>query len=414
MTLTALYADAAGRIYDAPGYQAVGRCGATTTPLALADAIPLPAGADLMYLPGRTALAGHDGRIAPIAAPLLAVAAMLPAGYTRTQLPAYENQDGAPLLPLYGYTAVGMHQDKFYAAAIHSDTDTKWQPRRYNTAALAGKITKVRRDLPGNRLVDHLAHCSLAWHCSTAQNLFYRRWEAGIPVSPACNADCLGCISLQSADCCPAPQSRIAFVPTVAEVAAVGCYHLTGAPEPIISFGQGCEGEPALAADTIAAAVRSIRSRTGRGAVNINTNAGFTDGIKQIVDSGLDHMRVSIISARPAVYQAYYRGNYPLEAVAQSISYAKRRGVYVALNMLLLPGLNDAPEELAAWQDFIAATGVDMIQLRNLNIDPDLFWRTIPLPAAPGVGVKEFLARLGRQFPGVRFGSFSRYIAPRR
>ncbi|HWQ61252.1 MAG TPA: radical SAM protein [Negativicutes bacterium] len=407
---SAVYADSQGNIYDAPGYGAVGRSGREDAVLSAEDLIPLPPGADLMFLPGRSALAATDGAVAPIAAPLAAVAAMLPAGYTRTHLPAYQVQEGAPPLPLYGYTAVAMRRGHFYAAAVRSDDNARWDPRRYNTPDLADRIAAVRLALPGNRLVEHLARCSLEWHCCTAQNLFYHRWEAGIPVSPACNADCLGCISRQPAECCPSPQSRIAFVPSVDEVAAIGMYHLSGAPQPIISFGQGCEGEPSLEAATIAAAVRSIRAKTRRGTVNINTNAGFTAGIGEIAAAGLDSMRVSVISARPEGHRAYYRSGYTLEDVRASIALAKAHGVHVSLNMLLLPGFNDRPEEAAAWEEFVAATGVDMIQLRNLNIDPESVWPLLPSQGAAPLGVRAFLRRLAELFPAVRLGSFSRYI----
>lgn len=406
---TALYSAAGGEIFDAPGYAAVGRVGMEDRPLGLEDMIVLPEGADLMFLPGCSALAAKDGVPEPIASSLLAVAAVLPVGYTRTHLPAYRKLPDTPLLPLYGYAAVAMHDEKIYVAAVKSDDNAKWQPRRYNTPGLAGKIAKVRADLPGNRLVDHLARCSQEWHCCTAQNLFYHRWEAGIPVSPVCNADCLGCISLQPAECCPSPQSRIDFRPTPEEVAAVGVYHLASAPEPIISFGQGCEGEPSLAADVIAGAIRQIRAKTGQGVININTNAGYTEGIRLIADAGLDSMRVSMISARSEVHRAYYRSEYSLDDVLQSILYAKARGVYVSLNMLLLPGLNDQERELAAWLEFIRASGIDMIQLRNLNIDPDVVWQAVP-PLEPSQGVKYFINELRRAFPEVRIGNFSRYI----
>ncbi|MDR3559926.1 MAG: radical SAM protein [Negativicutes bacterium] len=406
---TALYATTEGEIFDAPGYEAVGRVGIWDAPLSLEDLIPLPPGADLMFLPDCSALAAQKGDIAPIATTLLAVAAVLPAGYTRTHLPAYRKGPETPLLPLYGYTAVAMYADKMYVAAMKSDDNAKWDPRRYNTSALTGKIDKVKKDLPGNRLVEHLARCSQQWHCCTAQNLFYQRWEAGIPVSPVCNADCLGCISLQPAECCPAPQSRIEFNPSVDEVAAVGSYHLASAPEAIISFGQGCEGEPALAAETISAAIREMRGKTGRGIINMNTNAGYTAGVKQIVDAGLDSMRVSMISARQPVHQSYYRGNYLLDAVQESILYAKSKGVYVSLNMLLLPGLNDQPEELAAWLEFLVAASVDMIQLRNLTIDPDVIWAAVP-PDKPSLGVRAFVDALRQNLPQMRIGNFSRYI----
>lgn len=407
---TALYADERGEIYDAPGYGAVGRVGTEDAALTSEALIELPEGADLMFLPGCSAVAQLKGKADIIATPLLAVAAVLPVGYTRTHLPAYRKQPGTPLLPLYGYAAVAFHKGKIYVAAVKSDDNAKWHPHRFNTPDLAQKIEEVRNELPDNRLVEHLARCSLEWHCCTAQNLFYRRWEAGIPVSPACNANCLGCISLQPAECCPAPQSRIGFVPGVDEVAELGVYHLTGAPEAIISFGQGCEGEPSLQAETIAAAVRQIRSRTGRGVININTNAGYTAGIRQIADAGLNSMRVSVISARPETHQAYYRGDYTLDNVRQSIAYAKAKGVYVSLNMLLLPGLNDRPEELAAWLDFIRSAGVDMIQLRNLNIDPDMVWAAVPPQTERPLGVRPFIEKLRREFPEVKIGNFSRYI----
>ncbi|WP_371376368.1 radical SAM protein [Sporomusa aerivorans] len=403
--ITMLYADKNGEIYDAPGCQALGRLGDSFKAIKPEDMIPLPDGAELMFLPGRDALY-LDGGVPRKLKGRLAVAAILPVGYTRTMLPAYECRPQSPQLPLYGYTAAALYNDEIYVAAVKSADNTKWHPYRYNTPDLKKRVARVKRDLPDNRLVEHLANCSLSWHCCTAQNLFYRRWEAGIPVSPACNANCLGCISLQPAECCPSPQNRIAFAPGAEEIAVVGSYHLTHAPDPIISFGQGCEGEPSLAADAIAAGIALIRKKTARGQININTNAGFTQGIKTIVDAGLTSMRVSIISALPATYQAYYQAKYSLEDVKSSIAYAKRRGVYVSLNLLLFPGLNDRGEEQAAWHAFLEETGVDMIQLRNLNFDPDAFLAAMPAGGRPA-GIGEFIRRIHDRFPAIKVGSFT-------
>ena len=406
--ITTLYADKNGEIFDAPGCQAAGRLGNSFLALRPPDLIPLPEGAELMFLPGRDALY-MDGAAPRKLKGRLAVAAMLPVGYTRTFLPAYECRPQAPQLPLYGYTAAVLYNDGIYVAATKTTDNTKWHPYRYNTPDLKKRVAQVKRDLPHNRLVDHLANCSLTWHCCTAQNLFYRRWEAGIPVSPACNANCLGCISLQPAECCPAPQSRIAFTPTAEEIAVVGSYHLSQAPDPIVSFGQGCEGEPSLAADAIAGGIALTRKQTARGQININTNAGFTQGIKTIVDAGLNSMRVSIISALPATYQAYYQAKYSLDDVKASIAYAKRHGVYVSLNLLSFPGFNDRSEEQAAWLAFLAESGVDMIQLRNLNFDPDVFWTAMPPGGQPG-GVRAFLQAIEDKFPAIKLGSFTENV----
>ena len=405
----ALYADENGEIFDAPGMGAVGRFGDEIRPLTPEDLIPLPDSADLMYLPDRQALGvDEEGNILPLTGQ--AVSAILPAGYTRTLLPGFQLMEEASQLPLYGYTAVAVYQDQLYAAAIYTDENHKWDPENYNTPDLKKLVKRVKKDLPDNPLVEHLANCSLEWHCCTAENLFYRRWECGIPTSPVCNANCFGCISLQPAECCPSPQERIKFRPTPEQIAQIGLYHLQTAPEGIISFGQGCEGEPSLAAVNISQGIRLIRQQTDKGQININTNAGYTEGIRQIVDAGLDTMRVSIISALPESYAAYYRSSYQLENVKESIRYALDKGIYVSLNMLYFPGFNDRAEELAGWLEFFRELPVQMIQVRNLNIDPDAFLEIMPEVQGEILGTKAFLTKLHQEFPDMVIGSFSHYV----
>jgi pyruvate-formate lyase-activating enzyme len=406
--ITALYADDNGEIFDAPGFAGMGRSGSENVLLKEEDLIPLPESADLMFLPDRLAMGQKDGEVLPITG--RAVAAILPAGYTRLYMPAYRVEEEAGQLPLYGYTAVVLYKDELYVAALYTDENSKWDPVHYNTHDLKKLVSRTKKELKGNRIVEQVGNCSLSWHCCTAQNLFYRRWEAGIPTSPACNANCFGCISLQPAECCPSPQNRIDFQPTPKEIAEVGIYHLEMAPDAIISFGQGCEGEPSLAADNIAAGMKIIREKTSRGQININTNAGYTEGIRKIVDAGLDTMRVSIISGCKESYQAYYRGNYELASVIESIKYAKAHGVYISLNMLYFPGFNDRAEEVAGWREFLQAAPVDMIQVRNLNIDPDAFLAIMPPAKGKAIGTIEFLQQLKKDFPKMVIGSFSHYI----
>ena len=406
--ITALFADENGEIFDEPEFLGLGRIGAETILLKPQDLIPLPEGADLMLLPQRQALGFKNNKIVTLSGQ--AVAAILPAGYTRTYLPAYQEDANTKALPLYGYTAVVLYKDELHVAALKTDDATKWNPLGFNTNQLKKLVNKTKKELADNRIVEQLAKCSLQWHCCTAQNLFYRRWEAGVPVSPVCNANCYGCISLQPAECCPSPQSRIDFKPNPQEIAEVGTYHLEYAPEGIISFGQGCEGEPSLAADNIAAGIKIIRTKTSAGQININTNAGYTEGIKKIVDAGLDTMRVSIISAINETYDAYYKANYSLDNVKESINYAKSNGVFVSLNMLYFPGLNDRLSEFEAWESFLAETKVDMIQLRNLNVDPNAFLKIMPQCDSKMLGTLLFIEKIKQKFPQLVLGSFSHYL----
>lgn len=407
--ITAVYADEDGNILDAAGLEGMGRTGRENVRLTPDDLIPLPESADLMLLPGHQAVGRTpDGEVLPVTGQ--AVAAILPAGYTRLYLPAYERAADAERLPLYGYTAVVVYHDELCCAAVYTDENDKWNPVHYNTPELKKLVKRTKKDLPNNRIVEQVAGCSLKWHCCTAQNLFYRRWEAGIPASPVCNANCFGCISLQPAECCPSPQQRITFRPTPEEIAEVGVYHLSVAPDGIVSFGQGCEGEPSLAADNIAAGIRLIREQTKKGQINMNSNSGYTEGVRKIVDAGLDSLRVSIISARDEGYDAYYRASYHLDDVKASIRYALDHDVYVSLNLLYFPGYNDRPEELAAWQEFFRELPVQMIQVRNLNLDPDAFLDIMPEAQGKPVGTKTFLRALHKEFPQLVIGSFSHYV----
>lgn len=407
--ITAVYADEDGNILDAPGMLGMGRIGSENVLLKPDDLIKLPDSADLMLMPDHLAVGQTaDGEVMPISG--LAVAAILPAGYTRTYLPAYERAEEAARLPLYGYTAVVVYKDELYCAAIYTDENDKWDPVHYNTKELKNLVKRTKKDLPNNRIVEQVGGCSLNWHCCTAQNLFYRRWECGIPTSPVCNANCFGCISLQPAECCPSPQERIKFKPTPEEIAEVGIYHLSVAPDGIISFGQGCEGEPSLAADNIAAGIKLIRAKTKKGQINMNSNVGWTEGVKKIIDAGLDSLRVSIISAREEGYDAYYRASYHLNNVKESIRYALDKGVYVSLNLLYFPGFNDREEELVAWQAFFRELPVQMIQVRNLNIDPDAFLAIMPPRQGKILGTKYFLKILHEEFPQLIIGSFSHYV----
>ncbi|MBQ1614945.1 MAG: radical SAM protein, partial [Selenomonas sp.] len=151
--ITAVYADEDGNILDAPGMQGMGRTGRENILLKPEDLIPLPESADLMLLPDHLAVGmASDGEVMPISG--LAVAAILPAGYTRLYMPAYERAEEAERLPLYGYTAVVVYKDELYCAAVYTDENDKWDPVHYNTKELKNLVKRTKKDLPGNRIVE--------------------------------------------------------------------------------------------------------------------------------------------------------------------------------------------------------------------------------------------------------------------
>lgn len=405
-----LYTDQEGSLCEDPDLLAVGVNGCQVE---VADDawIDLPAGAEVVSLPGRLPLGYQEasGMVEVVegepGSATTAVAALLPMGFTRCLLPGYELENETAL-PLFGYAAVGSTDGRVKVAALKTDAELKWNPAYYNTGDLSRLIAETQEAFPSNRIVWQLAGCAREYHCLTAQNIFYRRWEAGIPVSPQCNADCRGCISLQAAQCCPAPQARIDFVPTVPEVVELAVRHLATAPEAIVSFGQGCEGEPSLQYPLLASAIREIRRQTANGTLNMNSNAGNFEAVQTIVNAGLDSIRVSLFSADAGHYNWYHRPRgYQLADVVNSLKYAADRGLMVALNLLFYPGFTNQARETEALFQLLATTGVGQVQIRNLNIDPEKLTGLLGMEELPTVA--EWLARLKKEFPQLRIGNYS-------
>lgn len=406
-----VYADASGNVFDHPDYIGLGRGGDVITEVMDDELIPLPEGATLVSLPGTRPVALHaeTGEMERLDdGDWLAVGALLPQGFTRLLLPGYVKRAGAEPLPLFGYSAVVWKDGAFYVAARQSDDPEKWNPANCDVDVLEAGVKRLTQAYPDNRLYQHLSHCALGYECLTASNTFLQRWEGAVPVSFSCNAGCFGCISEQPDDSgFPAPQTRLKFKPTVDEVVEIMLEHLR-TPESIISFGQGCEGEPSTQAPTIIEAIRRVRAETRLGYININTNAGLTDPIRGIVDAGLDLMRVSTISALDAHYNAYYKPRgYTLANVEKSLIYAAEKGVYTSINYLIFPGVTDREEELEAMIDFARRTKLKLIQLRNLNIDPESYLALIPPPQGELLGMKQAIEIMEAELPDVKIGSYT-------
>ena len=176
----------------------------------------------------------------------------------------------------------------------------------------------------------------------------------------------------------------------------------------IVSYGQGCEGDPILQADTIAEATRRMKKATSRGTVNFNSNGSIPERISMLCDAGMDSFRFSMNSLREEQYNRYYRPKgYAFSDVMKSVYTAKSAGRFTMINYLVSPGVSDAPEELEALLRFVGDTGIDMIQMRNLSIDPDFYNKEMGVNGK-GIGMYKLLQRLKEEFPKLQFGYYNR------
>lgn len=417
-----VYASASGEILDLPALHMAARSGAAVLRPRLSELIPLPEGSELFVLDTRIPLGINPHTGLPVevledpsapGAPARAVAAFVAPAHTALYTAAFKKSVAdAPPLPLFAYTAVGWQGGRFWVAAFRSDPDPRQDADQYQALTVRTKTLRHLKRHPGNRLIQHLGKCCLTYGCPAARNYFLRRWEAPIPTSPHCNAGCVGCISLQPSGCCPASQERIPFIPSPEEIVEMAVPHLTKAPRPIVSFGQGCEGEPLLQAQVIEKSIKKIRSLTSRGTINLNSNASLPDRIDRLAGAGLDSLRVSLNSARPAFHRRYYRPRgFSLDEVVESIGVMKRHKRFVSLNYFILPGFTDDPSETDAFCSLIEKSRPDVIQLRNLNMDPDWYFEAVRhRPSGPPLGIVAWLKLIKKRFPSLRFGYFNPYL----
>jgi pyruvate-formate lyase-activating enzyme len=407
-----LYSDGEGNIFEDTSLYAVGRAGWDAFPVSLEEWIELPDGGNLYELPQRRGI-GIDVETGEmrLCEKGWAVAAFIPPAHTGLYIAAYETLDDAPTLPLFCYTAAGWLNNKFYVAGVRIEKDIRQECAGYDDDKIKTGTENLLEHYPHNRLVKHLMeNCCMTYNCPAARNFSLSRWECPVPASPACNANCIGCVSFQpQEEEITSPQDRLTFRPSVEEIVEFTVPHLMNAPFPIISFGQGCEGEPLLMWETLRDTIIEIRKHTSKGSININTNGSKPDAVKALCEAGLNSIRVSTNSARKNIYTKYYRpNNYEFEDIIESLKVAKSYGAWTSINYFVFPGMTDCVEEYEALRTLIKETGLCMIQWRNFNIDPDWYLGQIGV-TEPGemMGVKQLQEMIREEFPDVKFGYFN-------
>jgi pyruvate-formate lyase-activating enzyme len=429
-----LFADDHGTVYDHPALLAAVRTGESVV-APQERPIAAPEGTTLCLLPGRrpvgvdpatgALVVVHEVKVGRRRVIPHAVGATLPPGFTRTFLPAAARPPlpsiaETPVLTQWAYTAAGLGREGPVVWALHTDRRRHWSPRVHSTEDLPALVEATLAET-ANPIYRQLARCALEWRCFTAQNTFYARDEGAIPASAACNAACVGCLSEQQEGMPPSSHERMRRAPTAEEMAEVALRHLARATGRVmVSFGQGCEGEPLTRWKEIERAIRLVRAETTRGSLHANTNGSLPDALGRLVDAGLDSVRISLSSASPDLYAAYYHPvGYGLADVERSIRVAKARGAYVSLNLLTFPGVTDREGEVERLCRLVAETEVDQVQTRPLAIDPDVYLDVARGRGAGGaaIGIRRMVRALEAARPGLVVGNFSRARserAPRR
>src|SRR5256884_5984692 len=159
-----IYCTPAGEIREEPRLRALAF---GDQPLVSSDLIPLPDGVTLSMMPDRLAIGekrSGERQVIHISRGW-AAAALLPIGYTRTLLPAYEKVPNTEPLPFFGYSAIAGMNGRLYVAALQTDDPHKWHPRAFNKRTLTRLVHEKLVAYPHNRIVAQHAHCALNTSC---------------------------------------------------------------------------------------------------------------------------------------------------------------------------------------------------------------------------------------------------------
>lgn len=413
--LNAIFYDKKGYIYSDERFFAAGRYFNLFIPLTLNELIPIPDDTILFHLPQRYPVV-FDKNIQPLLLKdRIPVAAFIPPGYTQTLLCSYiKNREKNITLPLFSYTAVGSYKNKLYVAAIHIDKDKRHKISAFSDEIIYKNGEKLIKQFSKNRLIKHLVEmCAVKYRCPNARNFIMKRFEAPLPVSPKCNSRCLGCISYQKESSgVKSSQERLNFVPTEEELYEISEYHIKNVKRPILSFGQGCEGEPLLESELIAKVIKRIKRKFKQVTININTNGSRPYFLKYLFECGLDSARISLNSVQENLYIEYYKPiDYSFSDVNKSISLGKKLNKWISLNYFVFPGITDSEEEFEQFLKLLKRHSPSMIQFRNFNIDPDWYIESMNIRKPSKVlGIKNIINYIKKEFPHIRLGYFNPYI----
>jgi pyruvate-formate lyase-activating enzyme len=120
-------------------------------------------------------------------------------------------------------------------------------------------------------------------------------------------------------------------------------------------------------------------------------------------------MRVTLNSPDSESYNRYFKPRgYGIEDVMESIHHAKDCGIFVAVNLLAFPGVTDQEGEVEGLISFLRKANIDMIQMRNLNIDPDLYLQAMNPQRGEAVGISKMMDRVRGEFPHLSIGYFNK------
>ncbi len=395
----AVHTDRSGRVFVSADYAAAVSDGAAV--VQMPAALALPAGAELVPLPDREAIAfDRRGQRRGLGTARWAIGALLPQGTLRTWLPAYTRPRSTGPLPPRPYAAVGADESgSLVVAAIR--VGERAPPAQVDEGRLATRVNDALRAHPSNVALRHLVRCAREKGCRSARESF-SGGERIVPVGSDRNDAPPEGVAIDPEPC--RRDGRV-FPATARDLAELALAHLgDGAAE--VTFGGACDGEPLLAARVVSDAVARVRGERPTARVVLRSNASVGAALARVCAAGVGALRVRLVSARPETYEWFHGPiGYRWTDVLTSLRIAGDAGTDVTIEALVLPGLFDRVTENDALIELLGSLpAVSVLRLADLGVDPER--GAGPRRAGgPPQGVAAAVARIAAELPKLRIAS---------
>lgn len=377
-----VHTDRTGRVYVSDDHRASGWNG--NDHVAVEEAVPIPPGTRLVPLEREAEAFGRDGRMRGLGRGRTALAAVLPAGYTRLLFPSYaEEREDASLSP-QAYTAVASAPggDLVVAAARHGSAVAPVEMPEGPSP-----IQDALRSRPGNDLIRQLVRCAREHECLAARAALAGGSELPVPIGALTAEQPLLPVALRSGY--PgAPTEQAALHPTADEILDLVTPRVTR-----VAFGRACDGDPLLALRPTEEVVSLLHARHPKVEIHVETTGCSTRALRRLIDAGVTSVTIRFASAMPETYRVLHGPvAHEWSDVRASIALAAERA-RLTLALLMLPGVTDRPAESDAIVALVGDLPGGALELRDLGADPR---RTIAgLPPGKPRGIRSLIDRLG-------------------
>jgi len=160
--------------------------------------------------------------------------------------------------------------------------------------------------------------------------------------------------------------------------------------------------------DTFLNIIEKIKSKNDKITIIYSSNLQDLLMLKKIVNSGCDCINVELMTTNSETGRIVDE-TVSIEHVYKSLQAVYRKNIYKSLTLHTLPGLTDRHTETESLIDFLSTFKIDLLLLKNMEIDPDIIFMNNNLKKEDIKGLKNMLKLVKKRVKNIKIGYFNRH-----